>query len=837
MLKKIIALLSIISMLPCVGVMAAYDEASDVKAGTLVSLDILPDTFEENYSEKASVTSGEFLEAVENFMSEDKSRDVVKYGKSASLIDNDATFNAEELISFENALKIAVRAGGYTELAAGYSDISAYMNKASERKLNKGIDLKYTDTLTAGAMVKLLYNLIDAEITDYKYDGTKLEITTNNNETILSRYRKIYELTGIISDNGDTALTAEEGENANAIIAGGVKINKDGNYIVDYLGQNARVFYKEKSQGYYSLRAIVPEDNDIVEFKGSDTAEVDSNFGFIKYEDENEKNQRAKLDPAIKVIYNGQAYFNYSREDFFAEENNIRLIDNNEDGTYDVAFVTSYENIVVSYITSYDGKVVNKYSYDGAVTNIDIDPESDDYKVYFYADEERTAAPEIKPWTVLSVATSKGANPIRNVYVSNEQLNGDLERINDDTYVIDGDEYDLDENFKKALNASGNPIPELLLGGSYTFYFDINGRIAAVSEVSSKGVDYAIMLKLWKDDMDEEIVRIKYMDKYGDWYETTLKNKTKLYDSDCDGDRLKAADLFDRIANAKGKVPTQVVQLSCDSEGKVDTLKLAVSSQKPIKNKLTVGNPVTGCYRWKTKVFGEQNYLGLYLAPTATIFIMPEILTTNPDDYGVNGSIKEDQVYTVTPYNTDEFYTSDCIVMNDKTSGTKADNLFVVSYVSKGVDSEDEVKTVLFGQYGAYSDYSVMAKNNSLFDGIERGDVLRLYTDKRNRVVDITKIYASSSGNVKSLNWNYGGVAVGQVKKTDVETMSILTDCGEYGNVVFKPRPEEKSSVKVYLVEKSKKGVQTISFSDIMTGDYVVMNNEYASLTDVVVIR
>ncbi len=826
-MKKLISLLAACSMLPIVQPVFAKEKLDlTQKTEVLEGLNIIGENIPQ------SITWGDYLSAIEGMMSDNKSEDSITFAENRDLIGKRVT--SEETITYEDALKILVRAGGYADLAPGYSETSAYIRTAGERKLTDGITLSYSDTLTSDAMISMLYNALDADIMDVTFDGNKYKIETKSDETILSRYRKIKEQTGILSDNGDSGLNSDEAASKNSIVVGKSTIAKNNNYKKDYLGYNVRVFYKD-DYGDYSLMYLYPEKNRELSLSGEDISGTDSAKLYYETDD---KQKSVKLDAAIKVIYNGQAYFDYTDADFTADENDVTLVDNNDDGTYEIALISSYETIVASYVTKYDGKIVNKYKYSGAPDGLDISSDSDDYKVRYYVDGERVEKPEIKIWDVLSIATSKGTNPIRSIYISTGSIQGIISQTGEDKYIIDDEEYKLNSAFKAAKAAGDTAVPEITLGAEYTIYLDIHGRIAAVSSTAAQQLGYAVMIKMLQDDDDEEIVRVKYMDSAGDWHESYLRKRVKFYDDTNDGKSLKASEIFNVLADSNKKVIPQVVQLCENADGEINVLKTAVSSQKPIKNKLTVGKTVTGCFRWTTRLLGNYNDIALYVADGATIFLMPDNeYSTNEHDYGVRmNSLTADEVYTVTPYNADKYNVSDCLVMKDSDGGVKADNLFIVSHVSKIVDSEDEVKTALYGQYGEYSDYSVIANDNSLFDGLQRGDVLELYRNNKSEIVKLNKVYTSASGFNPTFQYEYHGKISGFVEEVDADAKRLLIDCGQYG-VKGILSNDSFNKVNVYLIDRSKKGVQRLDFSDIQKGDFVVMTLNFASLNNVIIIK
>lgn len=287
---------------------------------------------------------------------------------------------------------------------------------------------------------------------------------------------------------------------------------------------------------------------------------------------------------------------------------------------------------------------------------------------------------------------------------------------------------------------------------------------------------------------------------------------------------MKCEELFTLLTDDNLKVKPQIVQIAKNSEGNINVIKTAVSSNTYIKDKLTVGSEVTGCYRWTTKMFSSPQGPLIYAANNYVIFTFPSGVSYTEEDYGVRSAFEVDKDFTVIPYNVNKFKTSDCFVIQGKAGGAWYDDLFFVSSVSRGLDSDGTVRKMLVGKFKSYDEVSFLSNDESLFNGLEKGDVLRLSADGRGRIVDISKMYSASSGYQSKMEVNYSGNASGFVKEIDAETKSILIDCNgkEY---VFKSKSDE--AFRVFLNDKKNKNVETVGFSDILENDFCYYKNKF----------
>lgn len=837
MKKRLTALLLAASMLPAYAAANANDEKdySDYREKALAGIGILTDEYAESYSPKAKVTYGEFLTAVAGFMTEQTPEDVIAFAKTNSLVRNDSNFKLTDSITYIEAVKILVRAGGWSELVPNGEADDTYQAEAYNRKLLKNVSYTPNAALTALDMIYMLYNAIDAPVAVFSPSANGAEIEMSNTETILSRYRDIYEYEGIVADNGQTSLTSVLPASENAIVIGEKSFTSNDEFVEDYLGLNVNVFYKE-DDGEYIVKYMAEEDNKVI-VADIDDVSVNADFTRLTYYDgEADKETTVKLDSALKVIYNGEAYFDYTEADFTGEDGYVKLIDNNEDGRYEVALITKYETLVTSYVTTFDSKLVNKYTYSGAISNISLDEDEEDICVNYYYNGERAEAPEIKEWTVLSVAESKNGGRVKNIFVSDTQITGTIDKLGDTYYSVDEEEYDMTNAYLAALTAGDNNVPNIAFGREYVFMLDYFGKIAAVKSNEVTTLQYAVMTKLIQDDSEEDIVSVRFMDTSGTWYTRQLRQKVKLYDDSTAGKSLKASKVYEAVTDDNGKVVPQIVQLKLNDDGEVTILKLAVKKNGYDSDYLTVKDAVTGCYRWTTKMFSSTSGPKLYIADNCVIFNFPADVSYNEEDYSVDTSFEVDDTHTVTPYNVDEFMTTDCVRRTASASGTTQSNLFVVNEVSRMLDADDNPKTVIIGQYGSYSGFSLMAKDNSIFDGVQKGDVLRVATDGNSRVMSFSKLFSAKDGKQPKMSVDYSGLAAGTVVKVDPATKRVLIDCGDLGTFALVAN-NERYTFSAYMNDAKQNRAYKVDFSDIQVGDFLVANVHFAVLKDVIIIR
>ena len=208
-------------------------------------------------------------------------------------------FSPDELITFEQACTIMVRLTGY-EISLTKGD---YISKA------KSADI-ITDVKSASAAVtkadalNMLYNALHANI---KY-GNNIDgyLSDFEQEPLMTKRFGIYEVTGILTDDGNTSIYSDS-----EIKEGWVKIDSE-KYInawdaTGLLGYEVTAYYEE-IKGINTVRYMYADeyDNDVLVI-GADAISDFRNRTYIYYPDADDaKSKKAVLDSNYTLIYNGR---------------------------------------------------------------------------------------------------------------------------------------------------------------------------------------------------------------------------------------------------------------------------------------------------------------------------------------------------------------------------------------------------------------------------------------------------------------------------------------------------------------------------------------------------
>ncbi len=430
-------------------------------------------------------------------------------------------------ISFDAALRTLVNALGYKRFAdmRGGTD-DAYIQTASECKITRKFPNDRNAALTIADAAALIEDSTDASAYIY-YNNDDYEYID-----VLEYYKDIYEITGVVEAVSDNSISS------GAVIENGIRIGDyllatDRNDLYDYLACKAEAYYRQEESGDRTLVYITyHSSNEIMKIEGYD---IDSyeNDRIYYYQNGNAK-RKAVLSPKAKEVLNGFPPKPVTAEDF---ENcdYIKLVDNNNDGQYDVVFIYKYDIMVVKRVSESNDMIYGLYN-DIENGSLKVDFDSNNLEM-----TDRMGNPVeayyITEDSVLSVAKDIETGRMK-IIVSNLMYEGTVKSTRSgDTYYdatvnFEDRTYTYSTNFK--YYKGGKAIRN---NNKYTVYLDYRGRIAGYDLVKEDEIQYGFLIRAWLDnDTDEESAVVKLFPYTGDMGNFTIRRKAKI-----DGDVCNSA--------------------------------------------------------------------------------------------------------------------------------------------------------------------------------------------------------------------------------------------------------------------------------------------------------
>lgn len=469
-----------------------------------------------------------------------------------------------QTLSFNEALIAMMDMTGYAYFAKrnGGNEMD-YYSTASNYGILDGVNLaEAKKRLTAEQFFKMAYNTLNVSLVSYDNSYYKI----NENNTILSSNLKLTKVTGIVKANSYTSLNGlgESGEKRIRIEENDYSIGqiKDSD---EYLGFYV-IAYADEDDQIVSL-SVDKSKNKMMEFdNSSELEESSSKQSFIYYDDKGKK-RTVKIDRYADLMYNHCSVTAYSSDFYTIKNGTIKLIDNDNDGSYDVVIKKEYNSF----------KPLSKSDFDYTVTDrtgnvYDMSELIKDKKYHGIRDIDGNSITydDIKVSGNISVLTKKDSNVVTEIIVFDDiKYEGEYMSYYpmQEEYIIGEKTFKLSEVYSRLNN---NKIP-YELGANVLVYLDPLGRIID-TETTTTEYKYAWLITIAEEGSGEVKIKMFTQDDKMMVYDTAKKvklNRTKI-----EASRLKQRDEVYR----DGKTREQLIKYKLSSEGKLTDIKTADES-------------------------------------------------------------------------------------------------------------------------------------------------------------------------------------------------------------------------------------------------------------------
>jgi len=809
MKKKLIALLCSMSLLSAMTPVVMAENANDTaeQAAVLTALGVIEKTAS-GYATKES-----YVGSLAGFLY-DNGYAAEGFARMTGIIEYGESFNGNDNISVDDALKYAVITLGYKEYA---ENVESYSKVADSLNLDDGLKDSGDALITNADARTILYNMLECEPMSATLVGNEIAYVKDKNETLLSKYRDIQRVYGRVTADDKTSLSEEKGCKEGYIVIDDTEYVYDFESEETFLGKNIEAYVNtEKNDDarvlYVGERA---NKNTEITVDAEYIEGIEDDYSAIYYLAE-DKEKTLKIAPVPKVIYNGVFYADYETADFMPEVGNIRLVDNDRDGKYDVIFITSYETVIVKAIDTTKKTIYNKYSIEGHIPSLELEPENEEIRYSISDGMSMMSFSDIKKSDVLSVAISKSTeNKIVEILVSGESVSGMLGSIDESEMeiVIDDTTYDITPEFIRFKN---NETKIISIGTAYTFYLDIFGNV--VGWVGSAEDGYAVLYKFYADDLNENFFAV-YMNMEGEWLESPFAENVYYKD-----ERYKKAALFEEIQNVRG----QIIKIKTNAKGEIKRIETAIEGLKYDKNKLTK-TPSTE-YTWRSAL--RSFNCEYFLNDDAKAVVIPTDVKDKdayqirePKDY-----FQSDKKYTVSLYDIDEYNFSGIVSL---AYTPRLNNTLLIVKSVNTVCLDDEILDEITGCTSDYEDITVVGKDDKIFDGISGGDVIKISLSPIGRADDTETVYKLKNEFLPmtvSTIYNTTGNVAGKVELIDADKGRMQINCN---GTKYNFRIDD--TVKVAKYDTKYNDIEICNYLNIMQNDLVFIRLSWGKVQDVII--
>lgn len=782
---------------------------------------------------------------------------------------NGNEFRPDDMITTCDAAVMIMRALGYEQLAqmsGGYP--GGYLSLAESEGIFDGIDTAIYDYATSETIMRMLCNMLEANIYVVELSGSKT--TYEQGKTFMEQYYEAYETTGILQGNNELNINGSQAaRNKDSVV---LDYNEYTSKIdlSEYLGYNLKIYYTSTDGENTIIYAEEAKKNKAEVVSGYDIENFDLNNYVLEYENET-KMKKLKFYNGTTFILNGEFVTDIDNTEIIPKDGKVKAVDNNGDGKIDVFFINKYEYAVAGSIS------LNKEFIIDDITNKKIMLDDDDVKIT--KDGEKIDLKDITEDSLLEMMYGKNGE-IKEIHVY-EKNTGICSGFGYEDVAIDGEKSDFSKFYLEKKEAK--KTEDIVVGNAVTYWKNSAGRIVWLTCDTNEKLVYAYLIRAYMDDDGERGI-FKVFASNGEVERITAAEKIKLNEIKVDGaDVTKRSEFLDDYGNTK----RQLIMYSKNSRGEMnrlftarDTLQDAVSGgadkdfaesygdvETIFKNK----DKFSIDYYTESKIrYVKGQFYSTYgITEETTIFNVPDpsVANVSDDDFyiGETSQFRSDELYgDLYFYDFNENLNAACLVHYGSKTENIGSTLLVVDSVNLAIDDDNEIKPCITGyQNGKLVEYmgedaeylsrdsewgTLVGKNyaNIGWQNLKKGDILFIGFNKDNEI-NAYKVIAHDVKNLKTDYMlggysnimvidgrdSYGGsqFCTGVVSKTEKGYFFVRTKTTTGVEVIRRL----KAAGGVYSLQKKK--LTLASFDDISVGDRVAVKCSFDIPAETIIVE
>lgn len=779
-------------------------------------------------------------------------------------------------ITLDDVLFSAVELTGYKSYSDYYGGYPSGVIKAADMAgLLKGIIYESNRSVTKGELAQIAYNILTVDPVTVSFSGNSMKLEEENENLLKSRF-DVDLVRGVVSRVKESSIYETGFFVDDAIEIDNVKYAVVGNESLDgLLGRYVDAFVKDNNGDLEFLCAGVRENkNRIEEFYGRNLLQLSENY----LEVEEEKNKRYKISDETRVVYNGIYAGNILSnviENNVKNDTQITVIDNSNDGTYDVIIMKDYEHLIAMYDVGSSARLRFDNETEFRGKNYITAKTEDDNKVRVIKDGAEISYTDIKKGNIVSISKSLNTygTTLTEIVVCDKAVSGKITEIKTDEYgnyvfVINDAEYIFAENY---LDKCGYPnkIPlkeEIIapkMGLSATFALSFDGRIANILLSSGINYGYVITSYVYNDDEpDDSEVDLKMLTETGEITKMPLDEYVYLYSAQSmSGTKLRRERIPDEIKSVSATEDKRtIIAYTVNGKGNIKNIYLPYDNINKAPG--SVDYPLTHDYFSSTSYSNSRYYHGMLamkyrMGSNVKLFMVPsfenkdkesQYKVVSADYYGIDHTYYGINLYGVNEY----FMPSAAVVLDDGVTFQNSAPALIDKVITAINDDDEEVYRIYYWSEGKYS--YIDTQSNDLISTEQSGWAAGITCDKL-KFGDIIHFRTSDSkiDNFRVLLHDYNNAPYeiknqnGQTLSAETEPTAFIYMYGEVSGmkddviIINTDKNTEKLSVSkmsnpnCYLIEG--KTIEAITMPEIEKGDKIAVRKSYSGILDIYIYR
>lgn len=657
-----------------------------------------------------------------------------------------------------------------------------------------------TDKVTRLSMIKLLYEVSDAEIMEargieYDEGGAYVEYAAREDNNLLSYYRNIRTEEGIVTMDYHTGLDSMSDLREDQILIDDYLFTLGDCSAADLLGSEVKFYYIQSRDENKLLYLKKTEDANNLVINAKDIVSYKNRV--ITYETETGSTKREEVPKNAKIIYNGLAAPVYSDSMFDMDTGSVEFVYSDGD-ELECIKVTNAKNYQVAKFSD------NVIYLKGTDLTIDLEGSGIEYDlVDKYGNPSKTML-----LTSDVVCTISEAVDINNSYtyycirLSRRIINDTVETVNvgERTIGIDGVVYEC------APTVTDEMLNSVSAGSGIKAYLNVYNEIAFIGSGQSTQAAGYIANAYYNED--DEKVWFRIFDETGTMQlvssaDYVIINDVRYADTDVLG-----------IVRPNDIVRNELVIFNINAAGKLTKLNFAEDNGK--------GSDETGLYKYlsgRYRYKSGSNSLGgkTLLSSQFKVFNIPED-KANYEDYSVAyGRFIDDENLNMTFYNREQNKLEVTIGVREVNAAELADvpeytDIYYFTGRTMALNSDEEVayKIEYYNGQGKTKQSRIVDEDFAdVAETLKVGDGIRFTTDADGEITGLKRVFSIQDNAIYSGNSGFN--AQTQIVKGDVyrfENGAIqMNENGEVLNC---------NSAAVYMYDSEENELELSSISEVL---------------------
>ena len=819
----------------------------------------------------------------------------------------DGTFGPKENITYEQAIKMIVCTLGYDVIAQSQGGYPfGHLSEAASLGLLENIeDGAFGEPVSRGIVAQLVYNALEVDIMEPTGFGEDISHVVRQGENLLTLKLGVTKGEGIVSGIPGTRMFVSTPDLRNGEVSIGETVLNIGEatYIKQMLGSKVTYYYKENKTLDQKDLILAREDerleklelnaDAIYNVEGINTASAKLEYWMD--DSKNSDTDTAILDQELTVVYNNASVERTDINNSLLQPTtgSIKLIDNNDDGKYELAIVQSFRTALANAVTS-DNKMI---TCKGGAEPVDL---SNNGKPEFHFtlinDGEEAELKSIRAYNALSIAESKDGNNIT-VIMSTYKTSGTVVEETTDNRgrrvlsIQEDEETVTDYIVAKDANVNAG------LDFTGTFYLDYQGKIAGVEGTADTdkygylyaasgepdGLRTAAQFEILTTD--NEFIVFESAEK------VLFNGKAFVAENGKSAGAQVLEQTVDRMVNGvnveqlafyktDGTFKRQPVIFETNSKQQITKINTEIPAEA-IKIYQEQGLETAKNYGYYDDPDGDQL---VYERNDANIIFRPGPNTfkgiwsfndsktvcfkINSDgsaektDFACNRPSTwiagDNTYYNVTAYNFNNVHVADMMVLDTGISSTVVEdtNFLVVDHVTDAVNDDDEIVKKVYGWRGLKKvEYQLAVYDNTMMQALsnaKRGDLFFIALDKQSQITAMSPIRFSYFDTSTYLGGDLPGGVSGdrterklvRVESIDYETNKFLGDESQFRTGTAEPSFRSFTLPSEILIvegldpnDPSAGKIRKASNAELQEGDIAVERSIYDGVQELIVYR